>query len=155
MQTTEQMMSTSPNAPRANKKALVECVDACVACELTCVACADACLGEEEVASLSGYCGMGPKEGKNQGGGLVTTKLQIFNGALRMCGERKLASLSEDRQPRRLLDDEWADGAVDYCLGADARGARAGSSDRRRGGGSKWLEESADWSSSRPGSSIG
>ncbi len=48
----------------------------------------------------------------------MTTKLQIFNGALRMCGERKLASLSEDRQPRRLLDDEWADGAVDYCLGA-------------------------------------
>lgn len=48
----------------------------------------------------------------------MTTKLLIFNGALRMCGERKLASLSENRQPRHLLDDEWADGAVDYCLGA-------------------------------------
>lgn len=34
-----------------------------------------------------------------------------------MCGERKLASLSENREPRRLLDDEWDDGAVAYCLG--------------------------------------
>ena len=48
----------------------------------------------------------------------MTTKLLIFNGALRMCGERKLASLRENRQPRHSLDDEWADGAVDYCLGA-------------------------------------
>lgn len=48
----------------------------------------------------------------------MTTKLLIFQGALRMCGERKLASLTENRQPRHLLDDEWADGAVDYCLGA-------------------------------------
>lgn len=48
----------------------------------------------------------------------MSTKLQIFNGALRMCGERKLASLSENREPRRLLDDEWADNAVDYCLGS-------------------------------------
>ena len=48
----------------------------------------------------------------------MTTKLLIFNGALRMCGERKLASLSENRQPRHLLDDEWADDAVDYCLSA-------------------------------------
>ena len=47
----------------------------------------------------------------------MTTKLIVFNGALRMCGERKLASLTENREPRRLLDDEWADGAVDYCLG--------------------------------------
>jgi len=48
----------------------------------------------------------------------MATKLAVFNGALRMCGERKLASLSENQQGRHLLDDEWADGAVDYCLGA-------------------------------------
>lgn len=35
-----------------------------------------------------------------------------------MCGERKLASLTENQQGRHLLDDEWADGAVDYALGA-------------------------------------
>ncbi len=34
-----------------------------------------------------------------------------------MCGERKLASITENQQGRHLLDDEWADGAVDYCLG--------------------------------------
>lgn len=48
----------------------------------------------------------------------MTTKLLIFNGALRMCGERKLASITENQQGRHILDDEWADGAVDYCLGA-------------------------------------
>ena len=47
----------------------------------------------------------------------MTTQLSIYNGALRMCGERKLASLTENQQSRHLLDDEWADGAVDYCLG--------------------------------------
>lgn len=49
--------------------------------------------------------------------GQMTTKLSLYNGALRVLGERKLASLSEDRLPRRLLDDVWDDGAVDYCLG--------------------------------------
>jgi hypothetical protein len=34
-----------------------------------------------------------------------------------MCGDRKLASLTENQQARHLLDDEWADGAVNYCLG--------------------------------------
>lgn len=48
---------------------------------------------------------------------MAATQLSIYNGALRMCGERKLASLAEAQQGRRLLDDEWADGAVDYCLG--------------------------------------
>lgn len=47
----------------------------------------------------------------------MTSKIQVFNGALRMCGERSLASLTENREPRRLLDEEWADGALDYCLG--------------------------------------
>ena len=47
----------------------------------------------------------------------MPSQLSIYNGALRMCGERKLASLTENQQGRHLLDDEWADGAVDYCLG--------------------------------------
>lgn len=37
-------------------------------------------------------------------------KLSLFNGALRECNERKLASLTENREPRRLLDDIWTDG---------------------------------------------
>jgi hypothetical protein len=46
----------------------------------------------------------------------MTDKLSLYNGALRKLGERKLASLSEDRAPRRYLDDAWDDGAVTYCL---------------------------------------
>lgn len=43
-------------------------------------------------------------------------KLQLFNNALRLCSERKLASLAEEREPRRLLDDVWDDDGVDSCL---------------------------------------
>ena len=50
----------------------------------------------------------------------MATKLGVFNGALRLCKERKLASLTENREPRRLLDDAWGDGstvgAVRVCL---------------------------------------
>lgn len=46
----------------------------------------------------------------------MTDRLSLYNGALRICGERKLASLAENREPRRLLDDVWDGGAVDYCL---------------------------------------
>ncbi len=46
----------------------------------------------------------------------MTTMLSLYNGALRNCGERKLASLTEEREPRRLLDDIWDDGAVRYVL---------------------------------------
>lgn len=46
----------------------------------------------------------------------MTTRLSLYNGALLLIGERKLASLSESREPRRVLDDVWDDGAVDYCL---------------------------------------
>jgi hypothetical protein len=50
----------------------------------------------------------------------MTTQLGLYNSALRILGERKLASLSENREPRRLLDDVWGDGstegAVKYCL---------------------------------------
>lgn len=47
----------------------------------------------------------------------MTTKLSIFNGALLECGERAIASLSEDREPRRLLDRAWDAGVVNFCLG--------------------------------------
>jgi hypothetical protein len=41
---------------------------------------------------------------------VTTSRLGLYNGALRECRERKLASLSENREPRRLLDDVWAEG---------------------------------------------
>lgn len=47
---------------------------------------------------------------------MSASQLGIYNGALRACGERKLASLTENREPRRLCDDVWADGFIDYCL---------------------------------------
>ena len=40
----------------------------------------------------------------------MTTQLRLYNHALRISGERKIASLSENREPRRLLDDVWDDG---------------------------------------------
>lgn len=43
-------------------------------------------------------------------------KLSLYNDALTLCGERMLASLTENREPRRLLDQAWAAGAVDFCL---------------------------------------
>lgn len=46
----------------------------------------------------------------------MTTKLQLYNAALRMCKERRLSSLTENREPRRLLDDVYADGGIDHCL---------------------------------------
>lgn len=48
---------------------------------------------------------------------MSTTRLSLYNGALLECGERDLASLTEAREPRRLLDRVWDNGAVDYCLG--------------------------------------
>lgn len=44
-----------------------------------------------------------------------TTQLSLYNTALRHLGERKLASLTENREPRRLLDDEYND-TVLLCL---------------------------------------
>lgn len=46
------------------------------------------------------------------------TRLSIYNGALRRLGERKLSSLTENREPRRLLDDVWDAGGVEACLEA-------------------------------------
>lgn len=48
---------------------------------------------------------------------MAATQLSLYNGALRKLKERKLASLSENREARRLLDDAW-DGLIDRCLEA-------------------------------------
>lgn len=48
----------------------------------------------------------------------MTTKLSIYNGALTRVGERKLASLSENREPRRVLDSVWDDGFLNKILQA-------------------------------------
>lgn len=41
---------------------------------------------------------------------MATSRLELYNLALRTCAERKLDSLSEDREPRRLLDEVWVFG---------------------------------------------
>jgi hypothetical protein len=48
----------------------------------------------------------------------MPSKLSLYNGALREVGERKLASLSENREPRRVLDSVWDADAVRTCLSA-------------------------------------
>lgn len=48
----------------------------------------------------------------------MASKLLVFNAALLLAGERKLASLTENREPRRLLDDVFDGGAVKTCLEA-------------------------------------
>jgi len=45
----------------------------------------------------------------------MTTQLFIYNEALGHLGERQLASLSEPREPRRVLDSYWPD-VVGFCL---------------------------------------
>lgn len=45
------------------------------------------------------------------------TQLTLYNDALLLCGERFLSSLTEEREPRRLLDQVWTAGnAVRTCL---------------------------------------
>ena len=46
---------------------------------------------------------------------MPTSKLAVYNIALGHLGERKLASLAENREPRRVLDDYW-DATALYCL---------------------------------------
>jgi hypothetical protein len=43
------------------------------------------------------------------------SQLGIYNKALRYLEERKLSSLTENREPRRCLDDEFSD-AIIFCL---------------------------------------
>jgi hypothetical protein len=47
---------------------------------------------------------------------MTTSKLLLYNNALLHLGERQLASLAEDREPRRVLDSIWDGGAIDHCL---------------------------------------
>lgn len=50
---------------------------------------------------------------------MTVSQLSLYNSALRILGERKLASLVEERLPRRVLDDIWDDGnggAINHCL---------------------------------------
>lgn len=52
---------------------------------------------------------------------MAATKLGIYNEALGIIGQRKLASLTETGESRRSLDDAWDKGAVTdggpiYCL---------------------------------------
>jgi hypothetical protein len=46
---------------------------------------------------------------------MAATKLGIYNQALGHLGERKLSSLTEDTEPRRVLDDHYSP-VVSYCL---------------------------------------
>src|SRR5688572_27983577 len=48
----------------------------------------------------------------------MASKLSLYNAALAVIGERKLASLTEARAPRRRLDTVWDDGGVKTCLQA-------------------------------------
>ncbi len=43
-------------------------------------------------------------------------RLALYNKALRMCGERKLSSLTENVKSRHLLDDVWAEDGVKHAL---------------------------------------
>ena len=43
-------------------------------------------------------------------------RLALYNAALLLAGERFLATLAEDREPRRLLDAVWNTNGVNYCL---------------------------------------
>lgn len=45
---------------------------------------------------------------------MTATKLGVYNDALGMIGERNLASVTENVESRRVLDDAWNKGAVDY-----------------------------------------
>lgn len=48
----------------------------------------------------------------------AATQLSLYNGALTKLGERTLASLTENREARRALDDVWSRNAIDTCLAA-------------------------------------
>ena len=47
---------------------------------------------------------------------MATDRLKIYNGALLICGERSLAALTDNNEPRRILDEVWNDGGVRNCL---------------------------------------
>lgn len=47
---------------------------------------------------------------------MAYSRLLLYNNALRLLGERRVASLTEDRKPRHLLDQVWNEGGVEFCL---------------------------------------
>ena len=49
---------------------------------------------------------------------MTASRLELYNSALLICGERPLASLSEEREPRRLLDQAWDSDTLIGCLEA-------------------------------------
>ena len=46
----------------------------------------------------------------------MSDRLSLYNDALLLCGERSLASLTENREPRYLLDQVWEHNGVTFCL---------------------------------------
>lgn len=46
----------------------------------------------------------------------MPSKLSIYNGALSILGERKLADLTENREPRYKLDDIWDNDLINRVL---------------------------------------
>ena len=47
---------------------------------------------------------------------MATDRLKIYNGALLICGDTQLASVSANVEARHLLDLVWNDDGVRYCL---------------------------------------
>jgi hypothetical protein len=47
---------------------------------------------------------------------MALDKLKVYNNALILVGERTLTSLTENREPRRLLDSSFDFDAINYCL---------------------------------------
>jgi hypothetical protein len=47
---------------------------------------------------------------------MAIDKLSLYNNALLLIGQRTLTNLTEDREPRYLLDGVYDLGAIEYCL---------------------------------------
>lgn len=47
---------------------------------------------------------------------MATDRLGVYNNALMLCNQRSLAALTENCESRRLLDQQWNSGAVNFCL---------------------------------------
>lgn len=47
---------------------------------------------------------------------MAIDQLALYNNALLIIGQRRLKNITEDREPRHLLDDAYDLGAIEYCL---------------------------------------
>jgi hypothetical protein len=47
---------------------------------------------------------------------VTASQLGLYNAALSLIGQRRIASLSVNEEGRRVLDDIWNNGAVNHCL---------------------------------------